>query len=318
MGGGPVGGGSVSAGGRAGGGNRRGDSKEFSDRYGPWALVVGGSAGIGAAVADEAARRGLNVLTVARRALLLEEGAARRQSTYGVDVRTLAVDLAVPGAADAVVAAAAGLEIGMFVYNAAAEPRGYFLEVPVAEHLDNITVNCTVPTVLCHHFGRSMAYRGSGAIALVSSMGALQGGKVFASYFAGKAYEWILAEGLWAELGEAGVDALAYVVGATRTENYKGQIDGSSDVAAGAPERGGGGGTGADELGDGELDVARRRLRHPSDPEEVGRHLFDVLGRGPTEFSHPDDERHAATVLRLSRRVAVDRMSALTTGIRRA
>ena len=139
---------------------------------------------------------------------------------------------------DAIVAATGGLEVGTLVYNAAAEPRGYFLEVPAAEHLDNITVNCTVPTLLCHHFGRAMAARGRGAIALVSSMGALQGGKVFASYFAAKAYEWILAEGLWAELGEAGVDAVAYVVGATRTENYKGQIDGSSDADAVDAERG--------------------------------------------------------------------------------
>jgi short-subunit dehydrogenase len=282
-----------------------GGSTEFAERYGPWALVVGASAGIGAAVADEAARRGSNLLTVARRAPLLEVRAAHLRATHGVAVQTLAVDLTDPGAVDAIEGAAGGLEIGTLVYNAAAEPRGYFLEVPVAEHLDNITVNCTVPTLLCHHFGRAMAARGRGAIALVSSMGALQGGKVFASYFAAKAYEWILAEGLWAELAEAGVDAFAYVVGATRTENYKGQIDGSSDVGAsetGAPD---------------DLDVARRRLRHPSDPDEVGRHLFDVLGRGPTEFSHPDDERHATAVLQLSRRDAVARMSDLTTGIRR-
>lgn len=283
-----------------------GGSTEFAERYGPWALVVGASAGIGAAVADEAARRGLDVLTVARRAALLEEGAARRRATHGVAVQTLAVDLTDPGSVDAIVAATGGLEVGTLVYNAAAEPRGYFLEVPAAEHLDNITVNCTVPTLLCHHFGRAMAARGRGAIALVSSMGALQGGKVFASYFAAKAYEWILAEGLWAELGEAGVDAVAYVVGATRTENYKGQIDGSSDADA------------VDAVDADAGDLARNRLRHPSDPDEVGRHLLDVLGRGPTEFSHPDDERHAGSVLRLSRRDAVTRMSDLTTGIRRS
>ena len=144
-------------------------------------------------------------------------------------------------------------------------------------------------------------------VALVSSMGALQGGKVFASYFAAKAYEWILAEGLWAELAEAGVDALAYVVGATRTENYKGQIDGSSDAGTAAA----GDVDDDDSDDDSALDIARRRLRHPSDPDEVGRHLFDVLGRGPTEFSHPDDERHAAAVLQLSRRDAVAKMSDL-------
>jgi len=288
-----------------------GGTVEFAQRYGPWAVVVGASAGIGAAAADEAARRGLNVLTVARRASLLEESASRLRAAHGVAVQTLAVDLVDPGAVDAIVAATSELEIGTLIYNAAAEPRGYFLEVPLAAHLDNITVNCTVPTVLCHHFGRAMAARGRGAIALVSSMGALQGGKVFASYFAAKAYEWILAEGLWAELAEAGVDAVAYVVGATRTENYKGQIDGSSDLGTSETAD-------ADDPDDpDDLDMARRRLRHPSDPDDVGRHLFDVLGRGPTEFSHPDDERQAAAVLQLSRRQAVAHMSDLTTGIRR-
>ena len=123
---------------------------------------------------------------------------------------------------------------------------------------------------------------------------------------------------MWAELGEAGVDAVAYVVGATRTENYKGQIDGSSDADADAVHT-----RAAAERDDrdaeaGDHDIARNRLRHPSDPDEVGRHLLDVLGRGPTEFSHPDDERHAGSVLQLSRRDAVTRMSDLTTGIRRA
>jgi short-subunit dehydrogenase len=283
---------------------------EFVERYGRWALIVGASAGIGAAAADEAGRRGLSVITVARRGPLLDEGAARIRSAHGVEVRTVPVDLLAAGAVEAIVRATDGLEVGTFVYNAAAEPRGYFLDVPVAEHLDNITVNCTVPTVLSHHFGAPMAARGRGAIALVSSMGAFQGGKVFTSYFAAKAYEWILAEGLWAELGEAGVDAFAYVVGATRTENYKGQIDGSSDEGAAAPLHE----TGSDED---DLDIASRRLRQPSDPDDVGRHLFEVIGAGPTEFSHPDDARSAGAVSRLSRHDAVSRMSALTTGIRR-
>lgn len=302
---------------------------EFSARYGPWALVVGASAGVGAAAADEAASRGLHVLTVARRSGLLEERAAAMRDRHGVEVRTVAVDLADPGAVGAVVDAADGAEVGTLVYNAAAEPRGAFLDVPLDEHLANLTVNCTVPTVLCHHFGQGMAARGRGAVVLVSSMGALQGGAVFASYFAAKAYEWILAEGLWAELGRSGVDAFAYLVGATRTEQYRGQADGSSDRQSGGAGRQGGGA--ADRSArNGEVerlvaslaedddasDLALARLRDPSDPEDVGRHLFDLLGRGPAECSHPADEATLSRVLRLSRRDAVIRMSTLTGGIR--
>jgi short-subunit dehydrogenase len=39
---------------------------DFSDRYGPWALVAGGSQGLGAAFAEELAGKGLNLLLIAR------------------------------------------------------------------------------------------------------------------------------------------------------------------------------------------------------------------------------------------------------------
>ena len=51
-------------------------------------------------------------------------------------------------------------------------------------------------------------------------MGVLQGVKIFAAYGAAKAYELILGEGLWDELRDHGVDACAYVVGATATPNF--------------------------------------------------------------------------------------------------
>ena len=292
---------------------------DFVQRYGRWALIVGGSAGIGAAAADEAARRGLNVITVARRKSLLEVRAEALRAAHGVEVRTIATDLARPEAVGTVLEGTDGLEVGTLVYNAAAEPRGSFLDVPLAEHLDNIAVNCTVPTALVHHVGTPMVARGRGAIVLVTSMGAFQGAKVFASYFAAKAYEWILAEGLWAELAESGVDALSYVVGATRTETYRGQADGSSDPV-GIP---GGGDPPVDagaelheEDSPGPTPSAHWRLQHPSDPDVVGRRIFDALGGGPTAFSEPADSVNSALALHPDRRAAVERMSLLTSGIR--
>jgi short-subunit dehydrogenase len=269
---------------------------EFSQRYGPWALVVGGSAGIGAAVSNEAASRGLNVVMVARRPQVLEDHATAIRSRYGVEVKVLSTDLAEAGAAEAIIAAAGEYEVGTFIYNAAAEPRGAFISLAVAEQVANITVNCTVPTVLSHHFGSLMAARRRGLLVLVTSMGALQGGKVFSSYFAAKAYEWILAEGLWAELGDYGVDAFAYMVGATKTETFKDPAAPTEPVAL------------SDDVGE----DARSRLENPSSPDDVGRRLFELIGGGPTEFSHPADAASAERVGTLSRRQAVERMSSLT------
>ena len=278
----------------------------FIERYGRWALIVGGSAGIGAAAADEAASRGLNVITVARRKALLDERAAAMRSSHGVQVRTIAVDLAQPEAIGAIVSGTEGCEVGTLVYNAAAEPRGSFLDVPLAEHEANIAVNCTVPTALVHHYGNPLVKRGHGAIILVTSMGAFQGAKVFASCFAAKAYEWILAEGLWAELREHGVDALSYVVGATRTETYQGQADGSSDMTQQADEL----------IPLPASEIARWRLQHPSDPNVIGRRIFDELGSGPIAFSDPADVESSRLALQPDRRAAVERMSNLTSGIR--
>ena len=93
----------------------------FQSRYGPWAIVAGASAGLGAAFAEQIAEQRLNLLLVARRQELLEPLASRLAAAAGVQVRTLVLDLAGEDAAERVEAAADGLEVGLLVYNAALE-----------------------------------------------------------------------------------------------------------------------------------------------------------------------------------------------------
>jgi short-subunit dehydrogenase len=80
-----------------------------------------------------------------------------------------------------------------------------------------IDVNCRAPLVLAHHYSSEMARRGRGGILLVSSMSALQGSARVVPYAATKAYEHVLAEGMWEELREEGVDVLAVLPGLTDT-----------------------------------------------------------------------------------------------------
>ncbi len=70
---------------------------------------------------------------------------------------------------------------------------------------------------LCHHFARAMAERGQGGIVLLSSGAGLAGGRNMVAYGASKAAEMVMAEGLWAELHDQGVDVLVLVLGATDT-----------------------------------------------------------------------------------------------------
>ena len=102
--------------------------ENFLKRYGPWAVVAGASDGIGASVARLLGARGVNVVLVARRGATLEEVAA----TIPSETRTLVLDLSEPQAATELAAATADLHVGLFVYNAGADPNAsLFLEKPV-------------------------------------------------------------------------------------------------------------------------------------------------------------------------------------------
>jgi short-subunit dehydrogenase len=268
-------------------------TSRFAEKYGPWAFVAGASTGIGAALSREAASRGLNVLMLARGAAQLEEAARSVREAHGVQVRTLAADLASPDIAQRVRDAVAGLQVGLFVYNAAVAPAGRFLDVGLSKHLLSITVNCTTPVALCHLLGRPMVERGRGGIALVSSNGAIAGAVNFSTYNAGKAFEWILAETLWTEFGESGVDVATILVGATASPNYLAFQETLDPGLCGRRET------------DSALDRARARLMSPSPPEQVATALYDQLGSGPVSWADPDDEFVSRKCLAMPRDEAV-------------
>ncbi len=189
----------------------------FSSRYGPWAVIAGASEGLGAAFARALAADGLNLLLVARRPQLLDELKASLTHQHQVEVRTAPADLGSLDGVRQVTEAATGLEVGLFVYNAAWSPIGRFVEQSVDDNLRAIDVNVRAPTALAHHFAQPMARRGRGGIILLSSLTAFQGSPFVATYGATKAYNLALGEALWFELKDQGVDVLAACPGVTRT-----------------------------------------------------------------------------------------------------
>ena len=193
----------------------------FADRYGKFAIVAGASTGLGAAFARELAARGLDLLLLARRGDVLATLAAEIRAAHSVEVRVAAVDLGADNLLTQLRGAAAGLDVGLVVYNAAHSLIGPFLSQPLDEKLRILDVNCRGPLVFADEFGRSMAARGRGGIVLMASMAAAQGSPLVATYAASKAFDLVLAEGLWDELGAHGVDVLACRAGATRTPAYE-------------------------------------------------------------------------------------------------
>jgi short-subunit dehydrogenase len=195
-----------------------GGDNDFAGRYGPWALVAGASEGVGAAFARAMAERGLNVVLLARRQAVLEEVAGAIRADTGVETRVAAVDLSGNDAVAQVVEATSGIDVGMLMYCAGADPNYEpFLDNPIEVALSMVTRNTAVPMALCHHFAGPMAARGRGGIVLVSSGAGLAGGPNMVAYAATKAFDIVMAEALWAELHDRGVDVLGLVLGVTDT-----------------------------------------------------------------------------------------------------
>jgi short-subunit dehydrogenase len=190
----------------------------FKDKYGPWALVVGGSEGIGSAFARKLAERGLNLVLVARKPEPLEEAAAQIRK-LGVEVVTLSTDVSKPREALAAVRATTdGLEVGFLLYMAGANlTRGVFPDIDLELARKVVAMNVDGQMEFTHHFAGPMKARGRGGIVLVGSLAGNVGSPMIAHYSASKAFSRIFSEAIWFELKPFGVDVLHLNISFTAT-----------------------------------------------------------------------------------------------------
>lgn len=204
----------------------------FAAKYGLWAIVAGASEGLGAAFANAIAARGINLLLLARRAELLESVAVPLRAN--VDVRTAAIDLSHADLATTLSNLTADIDVGLGVYNAAFAPVGEFVKRPLDDLLRVVDVNIRAPLIFARTLAPKMVERGRGGIVLMSSLAGFQGAPNIATYAASKAFNMILAEGLWSELKPHGVDVIVSAAGAVRTPGYnnatKGDAPGTLDA----------------------------------------------------------------------------------------
>ncbi|SEG88893.1 hypothetical protein SAMN04489712_122102 [Thermomonospora echinospora] len=185
--------------------------------YGPWAVIAGGSEGVGAAFADELAAAGINLVLIARKPGPLQETADRARE-HGVEVRTVAADLLDPQTFDAIRRASDDVEVGLLIFNAGANTYGAeFVEGDLERFQQVIDLNITSQLLMSRHFGARLKKRGKGGIVLVGSLSGYLGQPDIGVYAASKAFGRIFAEGLWLELKPHGVHVLELVLGVTRT-----------------------------------------------------------------------------------------------------
>jgi short-subunit dehydrogenase len=197
--------------------------KKFKEKYGPWALITGAGAGIGAEFADQLAALGLHLILVDRREDPLEAVAKRLTSEYGIEVKMIKKDLEQPDFLDDLLQVTHSLEVGLLVNNAGYALTGDFLDHDLEKELGLLYVNCRAPLILSHEYGRKMVERGRGGIIFLSSIAAFLPMPFWTHYSASKVYDLHMANGLYLELKDKGVDVLALCPGNTKT--------GFSDVA---------------------------------------------------------------------------------------
>jgi uncharacterized protein len=188
----------------------------------PAVLVTGASAGIGAVYADRFAKRGHDLVLVARDRARLETLAARLRAETGVAVDVVDADLTQSGQL-------AGIEarlrddarIGVLVNNAGIATAGGFVEQS-ADALERlIALNVTAPTRLARAVAARFAAEGRGAIVNLASVVALAPELGMSAYGATKAFVLYLSQGLHLELADKGVHIQAVLPAATRTEIWE-------------------------------------------------------------------------------------------------
>lgn len=183
------------------------------------ALVTGSSSGIGAVYADRLAKRGYDLILVARNESRLKELASRLSKETGRSITTLAADLNDKSALAKVEAVLKDdPTITMLVNNAGVGSVVPLLQANVDKMEEMIDLNVTALTRLTYAAAPAFVSRGKGTIINISSIVAIAAEMLGGVYGASKAYVLTLSHSLQHELADKGVRIQAVLPGATATE----------------------------------------------------------------------------------------------------
>jgi short-subunit dehydrogenase len=182
----------------------------------PVTLITGASSGLGAGFAEACAKRGDEVVLVARRRDRLEEVAGR----IGAKAHVLVADLTEAGEPERILAEIAALDgwIETLINNAGFGLVGTFAALPSDRQREMLRLNIEALTMLTHLALPAMLEQHRGAILNIASTAAFQPGPGMAVYFASKAFVLSFTEALHQELKGKGIKVSALCPGPTATE----------------------------------------------------------------------------------------------------
>ncbi len=201
-------------------------NNNLKSRYGSWSLVAGAAEGLGSAFSQSLAARGMNMILVDQQKDPLESLALQLETDFGIQVRTLHLDLASEDSVERIMVLIKETSCRMFIYNAAFSRVQTFLKNDSAMLDRYVEVNIRTPMQLIHAFCHlhSEAPDNRKGILLMSSLAGSWGTQLLAPYGGSKAFNHILAESLYYELKDDGFDVLACIAGATSTPGYRASL----------------------------------------------------------------------------------------------
>lgn len=184
------------------------------------ALITGASSGIGLELARVHAKKGGDLVLVARRIDRLNEIKEELTEKHNIEVMVIERDLAVPTAGENLYKEIKekDLKIEYLINNAGFGGHGYFYEREWSRDRDMIQLNIMTLTELTRMFLPEMVERGSGRILNVASMAGFLPGPFQAVYYATKAFVLSFSEAIASELDGSGVTVTALCPGPTKTE----------------------------------------------------------------------------------------------------
>ena len=158
------------------------------------ALVTGASSGIGRDMAKELAKRGYNLILVARDEQKLKEVSEEIKNIYKVEAKVIQKDLSIKQNCIDLYNEVKSEDIDILINNAGFGVHGNFVETNFEKEIKMLETNVMAVHILMKLFLQDMVKRNSGQILNVSSMAAFSPGPLMAGYYSSKAYVYRLSE----------------------------------------------------------------------------------------------------------------------------
>ena len=183
-------------------------------------LITGSSEGIGRCFAQVFAKKGYNLVLVARNQLKLDEFATELSSEYKVKVQVCAVDLIPANAAQLLYERLSELNIvvDILVNNAGMILIEKFHQSDTVAINNLMQLNVQSLVNMTHQFIAPMVARGHGKILNVGSIASFMPTPYFSIYAASKAFVLSFSEGISEELKDSGVTVTCVCPGITKTQ----------------------------------------------------------------------------------------------------